>query len=217
MGREAGPAAAGTLQGQLASLFRSSGRSVIGESHYVQLFKMLKALRLVRLMKLLRIAKLSSLLARYQDHFFLFAPIISILRQMAVLVFLGHLAGCSFFFFSTASWQTEIEQDMIQADDLTTWTRAERFGYDLFLKPVVEGDGVPTEWLPASTQAGRAATSDEGRLHCPQWYHAVFQERQWVCVSSRGFLPRYVASLYWVRASRMSGMLSGRLSCMPGR
>lgn len=190
------------LQGQLASIFRSSGRSVIGESSYVQLFKMLKALRLVRLMKLLRIAKLSSLLARYQDHFFLFAPIISILRQVAVLIFLGHLAACSFFFFSSPSWQTDVEQAMIRADDLTTWTRSERFSYALFIQPVTEtsAEVVPADWVPASLQSGRAAVSDMGRLHCPRWYFAARQEGRWVCASSRGFLSRYVASLYWVRS-----------------
>jgi hypothetical protein len=189
------------MQGKLGSVFSSSGNSTIGQSSFVKVLKMLKALRLIRLMKLLRIAKLSALLARYQDHFFLFAPILAMAKQMAILVFLGHLAGCCFFFFSTDSWHTRVEQAMIAADDLTTWTRAERFTHELYLPAVKQpiAETFTTEWVPAADKGGAWVTSDGEQLYCPKWYVAYKQTGTWMCSSVQGFFPRYVASLYWVR------------------
>ena len=71
-------------QGRLGEVFATAGRSMLGQSSLVQLLKMLKAFRLVRLMKIAKIAKLSTLLARYQDHVFLWAPVLSIFKQMMV-------------------------------------------------------------------------------------------------------------------------------------
>jgi hypothetical protein len=188
------------LQGRLGSIFASGGKSMLGQSSYVQLLKMLKAFRLARLMKLLRIAKLSSLLARYQDHFFLFAPILSIVKLVAVLLYCGHLSGCFFFFFSSPSFQTEVEQDMIAARDMMTWTQTEMFSWELYVTPMSKAmaDTAGLAWQPAQLQDGSYLSSESGDLHCPDWYYIHWQEGAWICVSTRGFLPRYIASLYWV-------------------
>jgi hypothetical protein len=104
---------------------------MIGQEGFVQLLKMLQAFWLARLMKLLRIAKLPTLPARYQDHFSLFAPVLSILNVVAVLLYCGHISGCFFFFFSSASFRTDVEEEMIAANNLVTWTQTEMFSQEL--------------------------------------------------------------------------------------
>ena len=182
------------MQGQLGEVFSTAGRSMIGSTSFIQLLKMLKAFRLVRLMKLLRIAKLSLLLSRYQDHFFLFAPIITITKQVGILIFLGHLAGCCFFFFSASSWHTRFERKLIAADELTTWKQAELFAQDMFVPPATERSA---EAGTASWVEIRATDANGNTLYCPHWYSVLSQDGDLVCRSMQGFTPRYVAALYW--------------------
>lgn len=189
------------MQGRLGAVFTSHGLALTGSTTALSILKLLKAFRLIRLMKLLRIVKLQSLLSRYQDHVFLFAPMLAMGKQMAILVFLGHLAGCCFFFFSTSTWQTEVEREMIAAQDLTTWTQSELFANELYTPAVTQAvaESKVTEWLPAVDGRGSAAELDGMQLFCPKWYLAETQQGTWMCVSMGGFLPRYVAALYWVR------------------
>ena len=171
---------------------------MIGQSSFVQLLKMLKAFRLMRLMKLLRIAKLSTLLSRYQDHVFLFTPVLTIAKQLVLLIFLGHVAGCFFFFFSDTTWQTRVERQMIAADDMTTWTLSEMFSQDLFVTAEPQEIALQKRppWTRAHTADGELANSDSSnaKLFCPQWYTAYLERGTWICRSSQGFISRCAGS-----------------------
>eukprot|EP00899_Mesostigma_viride_P019512 jgi/Mesvir1/27562/Mv07312-RA.1 len=87
-----------------------------------QLFRLFKVLRLIRLVKLVQLRNGSSLLARYQDSLIRVSRFISLLRQVCFLLFIGHLVGCLFYFFSTPAFRTQDEQDRIDAGLLTPWT-----------------------------------------------------------------------------------------------
>ena len=68
------------------------------ESNSAQLLKLFKLLRLFRLIKLLRLVRIGKLIERYQDDLFQLLPSLSILKLLGLLLFIGHLFGCFFFF-----------------------------------------------------------------------------------------------------------------------
>lgn len=81
------------------------------ESNSAQLLKLFKLLRLFRLIKLLRLVRIGKLIERYQDDLFQLLPSLSILKLLGLLLFIGHLFGCFFFFFSTENFGSSLEAD----------------------------------------------------------------------------------------------------------
>jgi len=90
-----------------------------------QLFRLFKLFRLVRLVKMLRLIRLQRLLERYQDELFDLMPTIKMCKLVFILVLLGHIFGCFFYFFSTKDYRLDSEtEDMIQGK-YTTWMHSE--------------------------------------------------------------------------------------------
>jgi len=81
---------------------------------YVKVFKML---RLVRLVKLLRLARLSRLVVKYQDELFNVLRLMATLKLIVFLLYLGHIFGCIFYFFSDDEWLTQHERSI----ELQSW------------------------------------------------------------------------------------------------
>ena len=75
-----------------------------------QLFKLFKLLRLFRLVKLLRLFKIMRLFERYQDDLFKYMHIISVAKLVVFMLYLGHLFGCFFHYFSVSEWRTAEER-----------------------------------------------------------------------------------------------------------
>jgi len=71
--------------------------------------KLLKLLRLARLMKLLRLMRISRILNRYENQLFYIMPLINIFKLVFVLLFMGHVTGCFFYYFSTQDWRSKYE------------------------------------------------------------------------------------------------------------
>jgi hypothetical protein len=94
-------------------------QGVIGDGDG-QLLRMVKLLRLLRLTKMLRLLRLQRILQRYEIALFDHMPYINLAKVVVVLLFLGHLFGSFFFFFSMSDWRTDEEVRMIDAELLPT-------------------------------------------------------------------------------------------------
>lgn len=76
------------------------------------LFRLFKLLRLARLVKLLRLIRITRLFDRYQDDFFEYLPLLSIVKLFVGLIFIGHVIGSFFYFFSQPEWMSDTERRM---------------------------------------------------------------------------------------------------------
>ena len=82
-----------------------------GSGQYLRVVKML---RLVRLMKLLRLVKVGRLLERYEDALYAYKHIINLLGLLVVLVFLGHIIACLFYFVSSPDFVSSEEKALAE-------------------------------------------------------------------------------------------------------
>jgi len=96
-----------------------------GAENKGQLFRLFKLFRLVRLVKMLRLIRLQRLLERYQDELFDIMPAIKMCKLVFILVLLGHIFGCFFYFFSTDDYRYEDEKQQIIDGDITPWMISE--------------------------------------------------------------------------------------------
>ena len=94
-----------------------------------QLFKLFKLLRLFRLVKLLRLFKIMRLFERYQDDVFKYMHIISVAKLVVFMLYLGHLFGCFFHYFSESEWRTAEENAQVADGTLEPWLKS-YFGDD---------------------------------------------------------------------------------------
>merc|ERR1719353_673153 len=76
---------------------------------------------------MLRLIRLQRLLERYQDELFDLMPTIKMCKLVFILVLLGHIFGCFFYFFSTADYRLDTEKEEIIRGTYTTWMH-EEFG-----------------------------------------------------------------------------------------
>lgn len=88
-----------------------------------QLLRLFKLLRLFRLMKLLRLARIARLFERYQDDLFEYLHFFAVLKLIVVMLYVGHLFGCFFHYFSVDEWRTEDELAQIDAGALSPWLK----------------------------------------------------------------------------------------------
>ena len=86
-----------------------------------QLLRLFKLLRLFRLMKLLRLFKIMRLFERYQDDMFKYLHYLSVLRLMAIMLYMGHIFGCCFHYFSVEDWRTDGERAQILDGTIMPW------------------------------------------------------------------------------------------------
>jgi len=141
------------------------------------LLKLFRILRLTRLVKLLRLARIGRILEKYQDDLFYIEPVIAVSKFILVLMFLGHLFGCFFYYFSTKQFRNMNEKNIIADDEglaAQPWILAE-FGS--------EWDSVHVPECVGQTTC----------VHCPA--SARFDGQN--CVNLYEFKDRYIASLYW--------------------
>jgi len=77
-----------------------------------QMVRLVKLVRMFKLVKMLRLVRLKRLLDRYQDDLFEWMGCINVCKLFTMLLFVGHLLGCFFFFFSGPEWRSfdEIER-----------------------------------------------------------------------------------------------------------
>ena len=94
-----------------------------------QLFKLFKLLRLFRLVKLLRLFKIMRLFERYQDDLFKYMHLISVAKLVIFMLYLGHLFGCFFHYFSVSEWRTKEENQQVEDGTLEPWLKS-YFGDD---------------------------------------------------------------------------------------
>jgi CRP-like cAMP-binding protein len=90
-----------------------------------QLLRMVKLLRLLRLTKMLRLLRLQRILQRYEIALFDSMPYINLSKVIVVLLFLGHLFGSFFFFFSMEDWRTATEKSLIESGDISPWVESQ--------------------------------------------------------------------------------------------
>lgn len=90
-----------------------------------QLFRLFKLFRLVRLVKMLRLVRLQRLLERYQDELFDLMPTIKMCKLVFILILLGHIFGCFFYFFSNHDWRTEGEIESLKEGKISVWMHSE--------------------------------------------------------------------------------------------
>jgi hyperpolarization activated cyclic nucleotide-gated potassium channel 2 len=88
-----------------------------------QLLRLFKLLRLFRLMKLLRLARITRLFERYQDDLFEYLHFFAVLKLIVVMLYVGHLFGCFFHYFSVDEWRTDDELAQIDAGTLSPWLK----------------------------------------------------------------------------------------------
>ncbi len=72
-----------------------------------------------------------AILSIIQDDLFKLLPTLAILKLLGILLFVGHLFGCFFFFFSTEDFNSSLED----AADSNSWVVKE-FGEDYEDKPL---------------------------------------------------------------------------------
>lgn len=82
---------------------------VDGNNNDARMIRLFKIVRVLRLMKTLRLVRAVRILDRLQDELFMVMGYIKILKLVAILVFLGHIFGCFFYFFSTEDWRSDRE------------------------------------------------------------------------------------------------------------
>jgi hyperpolarization activated cyclic nucleotide-gated potassium channel 2 len=88
-----------------------------------QLLRLFKLLRLFRLMKLLRLARIARLFERYQDDLFQYLHFFAVLKLVVIMLYVGHLFGCFFHYFSVDEWRTDDELAQIDAGALSPWLK----------------------------------------------------------------------------------------------
>jgi len=86
-----------------------------------QFVKVFKMLRLIRLVKLLRLMRLDRLFERYKDELFFFLRMLTVVRLVIMLIYLGHLFGCLFYYFSSDFFHTSTERELARDGMLFTW------------------------------------------------------------------------------------------------
>jgi hypothetical protein len=84
------------------------------------LLRMVKLLRLLRLAKMLRLIKMAGIVQKYDIALFDAMPMINLSKIILVMLFLGHLFGSFFWFFSQDDWRTDHELEMIKNEELST-------------------------------------------------------------------------------------------------
>lgn len=109
----------------VCSLSNTCAYGAVSGSNSAQLFKLFKLLRLIRLIKLVRIVRIGRLVDKYQDQMFLIMPFLSLGKLILGLLFMAHIMGCFFFFFSTSDWRTPEEQAEVSEQELSTWLTKE--------------------------------------------------------------------------------------------
>mmetsp|Transcript_14480 Transcript_14480/g.24537 ORF Transcript_14480/g.24537 Transcript_14480/m.24537 type:complete len:664 (+) Transcript_14480:135-2126(+) len=92
-----------------------------GTSQAGQYIKIIKLLRLIRLVKLLRLMRLSRLHTKYQDDMFHLLRVMAYVKLIVLIVYLGHIFGCMFYFFSDNEWHTNYEKQRLQDETMSTW------------------------------------------------------------------------------------------------
>ena len=137
-------------------------------SSSASLVRIIRILRLTRLMKLLRLTRMRRLFERYQNDLFFLLPVLSILRHVFILMFLGHFFGCFFYYFSSPDYWTEGEKRLIEAGVKYEWIADMFGGTDTVLHGATEDDCI-----------------------------APFMWRDDQCMSPYGLVDRYIASIYW--------------------
>merc|ERR1719421_2098065 len=70
------------------------------QSGNVRMLKLIRIVRLARLLKLARIFKISRLLAILENFVDVSPIVIKIMKLVLQLLFVSHLIGCTWFFFS---------------------------------------------------------------------------------------------------------------------
>lgn len=88
-----------------------------------QLLRLFKLLRLFRLMKLLRLFKIMRLFERYQDDLFSYMHLLSVGKLIVILLYMGHIFGCVFHFFSVEDWRTPEENAQVVDGRLLPWLK----------------------------------------------------------------------------------------------
>ena len=88
-----------------------------------QLLRLFKLLRLFRLMKLLRLARIARLFERYQDDLFQYLHFFAVVKLVVIMLYVGHLFGCFFHYFSVDEWRTDDELAQIDAGALSPWLK----------------------------------------------------------------------------------------------
>ena len=116
-------------EGKLKCSMEVDGCDVREEDGTGQLFKLFKLLRLFRLVKLLRLFKIMRLFERYQDDLFKYMHIVSVAKLVAFMLYLGHLFGCFFHYFSESEWRTAEENAQVADGTLEPWLKS-YFGDD---------------------------------------------------------------------------------------
>ena len=163
-------------EGTFACTLRDDCDGSGGLNENATFFKLFRILRLTRLMKLLRLARVGRILEKYQDELFVVDGVIAIFKFVGVLLFLGHLFGCFFYFFSTEQYRAKFEKRITEDGFLDPWILAE-FG---------------AEWdrMHVPECVGQAEC-----LACP--LSSTFDPEKGDCINAYGFKDRYIASLYW--------------------
>ena len=88
-----------------------------------QALRLFKLLRLFRLMKLLRLARIARLFERYQDDLFEYLHFFAVVKLVVIMLYMGHLFGCFFHYFSVDEWRTAGELMQIENGALTPWLK----------------------------------------------------------------------------------------------
>eukprot|EP00854_Cymbomonas_tetramitiformis_P017837 gene17837-21240_t len=101
--------------------FTMEGCAGSGGNAAALLFKFFKVLRLVRMVKLLRLLRMGKLFERYEHEFLEAVKLIGLMKQGVILLFLGHIFGCMFYYFSTEEFRTEQEVQDILEGKYQTW------------------------------------------------------------------------------------------------
>jgi hypothetical protein len=60
-------------------------------------------------------------------------PLFSLVELVCLLLFLGHVSGCFFYFFSTSFWYTAAESQLVDMGVLSTWI-IQQFGSEIMVK-----------------------------------------------------------------------------------
>ena len=103
-------------------------------------FQIFKFIKLVRILKLLRLFRIKRLLEKYEHNFVHYLPWVDFASLIGLLLFLGHVFGCFFYFFSTKDWWSDSEKERLGEED--TWIYSQ-FGVN------PEDHGVWTRYVAA--------------------------------------------------------------------
>ena len=68
-------------------------------------------------------AKIARLFERYQDDLFEYLHFFAVLKLIVVMLYVGHLFGCFFHYFSVDEWRTDDELAQIDAGTLSLWLK----------------------------------------------------------------------------------------------